>query len=355
MRLTAGVLPELCGRLRARAELGFKRDVEVAARAFGAGGRSAWFPCDRPIRNGDDAAALPDGDGGWTLLAAEGMRPELLAEDPWFAGWSSLMVNLSDIAAMGGRPWAVVDVLFLGAGENERVLEGMAAAATAFGVPVVGGHTARVTGPSLLAVAVVGRARRLISAEAARPGQRVLFAVDLSGSFRGGGRCFDAVTGASHALLRARLALLPALAEAGLVGAGKDVSMAGLCGSLLMMLEASGTGAVLDLSRVPAPAGADPLRWLTAFPSYGFVLAVDEARAREVAARFGAAGVACADVGEITPGRRLELLHGAERAVYWDLAAEPLTGFGPPSDPGGPAPRHRHPPAAPGGSPTEVR
>jgi AIR synthase-related protein len=328
VRLAPGSLPELCRRLRERRELAYKRDIGPAARILGAEARSAWFPSAGPIRNGDDAAALPDGDG-WMLLAAEGIRPELVAEDPWFAGWCSLMVNLSDVAAMGGRPWAVVDVLFWGEGRNERVLEGMADAGRAFGVPVVGGHTARVAGPSLLAVAVVGRARRLIAADAARPGQRVLVACDLGGAFRGEGACFDAATRASPAALRARLALLPELAESGLVGAGKDVSMAGLCGSLLMMLESSAVGAVLDLARVPVPAGVEPLRWLTAFPSYGFVLAVDAARARAVAGRFDALGVACEEVGEVTGGHRLELVHGAERATYWDLGEQALTGFGP--------------------------
>jgi selenophosphate synthetase-related protein len=62
-------------------------------------------------RLGDDCAAIQDGDD-WLLLAAEGMLPSFVAEDPWFAGYSAVMVNLSDIAAMGGRPLALVDVLW---------------------------------------------------------------------------------------------------------------------------------------------------------------------------------------------------------------------------------------------------
>jgi len=329
VRLKPGCLAALAERLRTRAELGFKRDVERAARAFGRVTRSAWFPSAGPILNGDDAAALLDGDGH-LLLAAEGIRPELVASDPWFAGYCSLMVNLNDIAAMGGRPWAVVDVLFLGDGDGDEVLEGMAAASRAFGVPVVGGHTSRVVGPTLLAVAVLGRSRRLLAASTARPGQVVLAAIDLNGSFRGPGGNFDAATTASPTSLRARLALLPELAEAKLLCAGKDVSMAGLCGSLLMMLESSGTGAVLDPGCVPAPPDVDPVRWLTSFPSFGFVLAVEEASVHEVCARFRGAGVACAEVGRLTGSRQLVLAHGTERALYWDLSVESLTGFGAP-------------------------
>jgi AIR synthase-related protein len=326
MKLGGVSLSTLAEELRGRAELGMKRDIQLPSRVFGDTGKSAWFPSKEPILNGDDTAALPDADG-YTLFAAEGMRPELVAADPWFAGFCSVMVNLSDIAAMGGRPWAVVDVLFMGNGENERVLEGMQAASELFGVPVVGGHTARVAGPTLLSVAVLGRARRLISSHAAKPGQIVLMAVDLRGSFRVGS-AFNAATTASAQQLRACLATLPELAEAGLVAAGKDISMAGTCGSLAMLLETSGVGAVLDLERVPAPAEVEPLRWLTAFPSFGYVLTVDESAAPAVCARFDAVGVACAAVGTVNASQRLTLRHAGAEALYLDLAERPLTGFG---------------------------
>jgi AIR synthase-related protein len=326
VKLESGRLDALVRELRGRAELELKRDIQIAARTFGRTVRSAWFPSTTPILNGDDAAALPDGDG-YVLFAAEGMRSEFLAADPWFCGFCSVMVNLNDIAAMGGRPWAITDVLFMGSGENERVLEGMVAASEVFGVPIVGGHTSRVGGSSFLAVSVLGRARRLISGHAARAGQVLLVAVDLRGTFRGLGGNFNAATTASPEQLRRQLALLPELAEAGLVAAGKDISMAGVCGSLLMMLETSRVGARLDLAALPAPADVDPFRWLNAFPSFGFVLSVEPSAAAEVGARFAAAGVSSAVVGQVTDEPQLEIAFGGERARYWDLS-EPLTGFG---------------------------
>lgn len=327
MKLDGSSLAALAEELRGRAELGMKRDVQLPSRVFQRPVESAWFPCPEPIWNGDDTAALPDGAGGYTLLAAEGMRPELIALDPWFAGFCSVMVNLSDIAAMGGRPWAVVDALFMGSGDNERVLEGMQAASELFGVPVVGGHTARVDGPTSLAVAVLGRARRLISSRAARPGQVVLMAVDLRGSFRLPG-AFNAATTASAQQVRAALSVLPELSESGLVRAGKDISMAGTCGSLAMLLETSDVGAVLELDRIPAPLAVEPLRWLTAFPSFGYVLAVDESAVGSICARFDAVGVSCAAVGTVNDSRRLVLRHRGEDALYLDLNERPLTGFG---------------------------
>jgi AIR synthase-related protein len=331
MRLEAGAIGSLVRALRARGELDFKRDIQLAARSFGAETASAWFPESASIVNGDDTAALRSGDE-FLLFAAEGMRAEFVASDPWFAGFCAVMVNVSDVAAMGGRPWAIVDVLFLGGGDNARVLEGMSKASEVFGVPVVGGHTARVSGGSMLAAAVLGRAKNLITSHAARPGQALVMAVDLRGSFRGPGGNFNAATAAPAKQLRATLAVLPELAEAGLVRAGKDISMAGLCGTVGMLLETSGVGAVLDLSAVPSPLDVDPERWLTAFPSYGYVLAVEPAQVAEVCARFDAVGVTAAPIGEVNSSRRLELrshaADDAERAVYLDLDGSPLTGFG---------------------------
>jgi AIR synthase-related protein len=326
VKIEQGSLEALARALRGRAELDLKRDIQLAARTFGRATHSAWFATDLAILNGDDAAALPDGEG-FVLFAAEGMRAEFLAADPWFCGFCSVLVNLNDIAAMGGRPWAICDVLFMGSGENERVLEGMLAASEAFGVPIVGGHTSRVTGGSFLSVSVLGRARRLISGHAARVGQTLLAAVDLRGAFRGPGGNFNAATASSAEQLRRQLSLLPELAERGLVAAGKDISMAGICGSLLMMLETSQVGARLDLNRMPAPPGVDALRWLNAFPSFGFVLSVDSDAVASVCAAFEAEGVACAAVGTVTREPELRLVYGESEALYWDLA-EPLTGFG---------------------------
>lgn len=327
MRVEPGSLAALTGALRARVELTYKQDIQLATKAFGRETRSAWFPDAPPILNGDDATALAH-DGGYLLFAAEGMRGELVEADPWFAGFCSVLTNVNDIAATGGRPWAVVDVLFLGSGDNERVLDGMATASSAFGVPVVGGHTARVSHASMLAVAIVGRATHLISSYAARPGHVLVAAVALDGTFRGTGGNFNAATAAAPKQLRSQIAVLPELAEDGLVAAGKDISMAGLCGTLLMLLETSGCGAELDLGRIPAPRGVDPLRWLTAFPSFGFLLAVEPRHVPRVRARFETVGVACEAVGEVAPHGRLEIFYEQERATYWEVQRQPLTGFG---------------------------
>src|SRR5574341_2093271 len=87
---------------------------------------------------GDDAAAIKTQDG-YLLLAGEGVYPPLLKSNPYLAGRTSVLTNVNDIYAMGGRPVAIVDVLFskseTSAGE---VLRGIRDNAERYGVPVVG-------------------------------------------------------------------------------------------------------------------------------------------------------------------------------------------------------------------------
>lgn len=50
--------------------------------------------------------------------------------------------------------------------------------------------------------------------------------------------------------------------------AAKDVSMAGIVGTLGMLVEAGGCGAVLDVPPVPRPESAAMGDWLTCFPGF---------------------------------------------------------------------------------------
>ena len=324
MKLAPNALVPLIAAVRESAGLATKREIRPAARHLGLSAAA--------VQNGDDAAALPEPDGTFTLFAAEGMQPAFVAAEPYFAGLCAVLTNVSDIAAMGGRPRAIVDVLWAGdsTAHTRALLDGLAAGSQLFQVPIVGGHTGRSSGRPQLCAAIVGRARKLISAFAARPGQVILCCVDLNGSFRGASLHFDAMSGADPRALRDKLELLPQLAEAGLCAAGKDISMAGILGTLLMLLETSGCGAQVDLAALPAPGHAvhEPQRWLEAFPSYGYLLAVEPEHAETVIARFAAHGVAASVIATLTRERALDVHYQQERACYWDLAREPLMGFG---------------------------
>ena len=314
----------LAGRIRDARGLHHKRDIDAVVARLGLGGRHAAVPV------GDDCAAIPDGDGH-LLFAIEGFLDSFVAADPYFAGYCGIMVNLSDVAAMGGRPLAVVDALWSrDAGAADPVLAGLSDAAALYGVPVVGGHTNTRAAAGNLAVAILGRAgRRLLTSFDAAAGDDLVAAIDLRGRFREPHPYWDASTGAPGERLRGDLALLPGLAEDGLADAAKDISMAGVVGTTLMLLECSRVGGVIDLDASPKPEHVPLARWLTAFPSFGYLLSVRPDRTSAALARFAERGIASARIGRLDASRvaRVRAATGAE-AVIWDFAASPLIGCG---------------------------
>lgn len=317
-------LDALAATLRASRGLAAKRDIAVVAARLGVSADSA-------VPVGDDCAAIPDGDG-FLLLAIEGFMNEFVAGDPWFAGWCGVMVNVSDIAAMGGRPIAVVDAVWAASeADAQPVLAGMRQASDAFGVPVVGGHTNTRTDRGQLSVAILGRAKRLLTSFDACPGDCLVAALDLRGRYREPFSNWEAATDAPAERLRADLNVLPAIAESGLALAAKDISQGGLIGTAMMLAECSGVGAAISVAAVPKPEGVPLERWLQTFPSYGYLLAVPPANASAVLARFRERGIAAADVGTVTADRRVVIADGEVTATIWDFAREPLIGCAPAS------------------------
>ena len=283
------------------------------------------------IRVGDDCAAIPDGDG-YLLFAIEGFVNDFVEADPRFAGYCGVMVNLSDIAAMGGRPLAVVDAIWAAdRAKAEPVLAGLKEAASVYGIPIVGGHTNHQNDRGQLAVAILGRAKKLITSFDAGDGDVLIAAVDLRGRFREPSLNWDASTGAPASRLRGDMEILPALAEAGLVTAGKDISMAGIVGTAMMLLESSGRGARIEIDAVPCPAGISLERFLLGFPSFGFVLTARPDHVGEVIARFAARDIACAAIGTVDTTHKLRLWRDADDVEVWDFA-RPFIGCAPPAE-----------------------
>jgi len=332
-------LDALCAHLAGGAAFRSKRDIGRVAGSLEAAPAAVSRWRERGERNGgkarillgDDTAAIPDGDGH-LLLAAEGILPNFLERDPYFAGWCAVMVNVSDVAAMGGFPLALVDVYFhAGGADVEAVLAGVRDGCRAYGVPLVGGHTTRSEGgPHALAVAILGRADHLLTSFGALAGDDVVVGIDLRGSYHADFPFWNASKGRASRDLRDDLAALGTLAASGVVHACKDVSNAGVAGSLLMMLEASGVGGVLELDRLPRPAGVDLAAWLATFPSYGFVFAAAPESSGWVLALLRERGIACERVGRVDASSQLCLASGDHESLLWDLARQPFTGFGPP-------------------------
>lgn len=262
---------------------------------------------------GDDAAVVSAGSG-WLLLAAdtvvEGVHADLTLTGLDDLGWKVMAVNMSDIAAMGGVPdKALVAVSGPAQTDLDLLYEGIGAAASAFGCPVVGGDLTNA--PVLVVtVSVTGRVEGTpVLRSGARPGDGIWVTAPLGSSaaglrsYRRGGPATDPV---DEALRTAHARPRPAL-EAGLAarraGAHAMIDVSdGLSADLGHVAEASGVG--FRLERVPVAAGATEDDALGGGEDYALVFTAPDAEG--VRAAF--AGLATPElIGVCTedPGERL--------------------------------------------------
>ena len=280
------------------------------------GGLLAGLHLGGPGFVGDDGAPVPGTD---VVAACDAILPSMVERDPGWAGWCGVLVNVNDLSAMGAAPLGLLDSI--GARDASfaaRVVAGLRAGSQAWGVPVLGGHT-QLGVPAALSVTALGRTDRPVPASGGRPGQHVRLTADLGGDWRPGatGRQWDSTTGRTTAELQLMGSVVARTAPA----AAKDVSMAGLVGTLGMLAEASGCGAVLDVAAVPRPTSATVGDWFTCFPGSAFLTTDDADRA--VAPAGPATTATC---GELVPGSgvRLRWPDGSTTPAL----AGPVTGLG---------------------------
>jgi len=203
---------------------------------------------------GDDCAIVHWGVSNTGLVTTdmllEGVHFDLATATPRQVGRKALGVNLSDIAAMAGRPQYAVVSLGLqrqyDAALVEELFAGMQDLAADFETSIVGGDTNAWEGPLVINVTLIGEpnARGAVLRSGAQPGDWIFVTGDLGGSILGRQfsfmpRVHEAQRLAEHVSLRSML----------------DVSD-GLVADLYHILEESHCGAVLFADRIPVSAAA---------------------------------------------------------------------------------------------------
>lgn len=199
---------------------------------------------------GDDAACLRPSPDRETLVAIdmlmEGVHFTFPDATPALAGRKALAVNLSDIAAMGGRPTAAfVSVALPETGGLEfaqEVHSGLIELANQYDVVLAGGDTNSWKGPLVISVAVVGEpiGPDAIRRSGAKSGDWLFVTGQLGGSLDSG----------RHLRFPPRLAEAKKLVELVQVHSMLDISD-GLAADLHHILKASHVGAVLEAESIP--------------------------------------------------------------------------------------------------------
>ena len=201
---------------------------------------------------GDDAAIVRVDSGRSILLAtdtiAEGTHFDLAKHDLELVGRKSLAVNLSDIAAMGGRPESAVLNFMLpsrfGFKEAKSIFNGVEELANTFSMAVVGGDTNRWDGKLVVGATVLGSRKSTQtgwSIAGANPGDAIVVTGEFGGSIHG-----------RHLSFEPRIELAMYLADNFQINGATDASDSlSLDLNAMLLASESGLGADLDLEAIP--------------------------------------------------------------------------------------------------------
>lgn len=213
------------------------------------------------IGPGDDGAVLRGGLVVSTDLSVEGVHFRLDWVSPAEAGFKAGAAALSDMAAMGARPVALLVSLAVPAADGRALefQEGVAAAGDRVGVSIIGGDVSRSPGPVVVDVVALGRAKPPVLRGGAEAGDE-LWVSGVLGRAAGAVEAWLA-SGQPGPLERAAFARPPdrtglgaRLAASGRVRAMIDLSD-GLAVDCRRLADKSGLQAILELEAVPLPDG----------------------------------------------------------------------------------------------------
>jgi thiamine-monophosphate kinase len=294
----------------------------------------------------DDAAILNPPPGHDVVLKTDAIvgGVHFFPDDPPDTiGQKALRVNLSDLAAKGAKPAGFLLSLALPATVGESWLgdfaRGLGADAESYRCPLFGGDSVRTPGPVTISIAAFGLVPHgtMVRRSGARPGDRVVVTGTIGDAALGlrlrrdpqtAGRWQLDAGERDHLIGRYRLpqprnAIAEALRQH--ASAAMDVSD-GLVGDFAKLCAASGVSANVDIARVPlSDAGrkaiaSDPSlieAALTGGDDYEIVATLPAAGVDALRAAAAAAGVAIAEIGEISDYRG--------KARFLDRAGKPVT------------------------------
>ena len=280
---------------------------------------------------GDDAAVIDIGGDDYVLFAADGIWGRLVNASPWWAGYTSVLVNVNDIAAMGGKPVAMVNVL---SSDNKKackeILRGIRDGIAKFGVPMVGGHMHPDTPYTSLSVAIIGTVKKgcEIKSGTAKAGDVVIAAYDLDGKIGPNSPySFDTTTEKEPEEVRGKYRVMQEIGEKKLATAGKDISNPGLIGTLGMLLESSKKGARVNLEKILTPENIDFTQWLKVHPATGFIITALPENESEVISLFKKAGYTTANIGIVDDTWKLDICFNNQCVTVFDFSKDVVTGI----------------------------
>jgi len=280
---------------------------------------------------GDDAAAIDIGNDLLMLMATDGIWGSLMDINPWWSGYCSVLVNVNDIAAMGGIPMGMTNVLSSSNNEiTEQIMDGINEGVKKFGVPMVGGHTHPDTPYEALDVAISGIVGKddVLPSCGAKVDDNVIVAIDLDGSVYPGTEInWDTTSDKSPKYVQDQIKIMNTIAKKHLVHSCKDISNPGIVGTLGMLLEASNIGAHIELESIPKPESMDWISWFKMYPGSAFVLTASDENTDELISMLNKEHINANCIGKVTDNHQLSMSYKNDKKTVFDFNSEIIMGF----------------------------
>lgn len=280
--------------------------------------------------SGEDAAVLDIGEQ-YALMSTDGIMESLVETNPYLAGYFAVIVNINDIAAMGGTPLAMVDVISMEEPDVfYEMIRGMQDGVKKMNVPIVGGHTHPDCTYHALDIAIMGVVDKdaVIFSSQAKPGDDVVMVVDLNGEVPEGlPYVWESTKYCPDEVAQSQIKAAARVGKEHLVHSGKDISNPGVLGTLGMMLESSRKGAVVDLEKIPVPEGyGNFINWLLTYQECAFVYSCPPENSQKIIDIFSEVKCAGAVIGKVDDSLELRIRQNGEEAVLFDFSKDLITG-----------------------------
>lgn len=281
---------------------------------------------------GEDAAAIEFGND-YILFATDGIMESLVKTNPFYAGYFAVLVNVNDIAAMGGRALAMVDVMSVKHDKIcAQILKGMERAVRKFNVPIVGGHTHPDCEYHAIDISIIGSVPKtdIIRSDRAQAGDDIVFVMDTDGFFPPDLKyAWDTTTNKDDKLVQDQMGMMCTVASENLCHSAKDMSNPGCIGTMGMLLESSGKGGCIDVNKIPRPKDVDFIQWILAYQGCGFVFSCPKENSKRIIELFETVGCEGAIVGSVNDSTVLSLRSEGEEKVLFDFSKDIITGCNP--------------------------
>jgi len=285
------------------------------------------FSKDVIVGIGDDCAVLKQGDNKYLLVTCdvqiEGVHFLPAVAEPENIGQKAVAVNVSDIAAMGGKPtFCLVSLIIPKNMESnyiDSIYDGIKKSCKLYDVQIIGGNIS--SGKQLaIDIFMIGEVKRdeLLLRSGAKPGDKLL----VTGSL---GLAAAAVALQQHSVPHCRLHEASIIAKSKLATSMIDISD-GLLSEIGHVCDKSDVGVVIYDSQVPAPKGLEFA--LNGGEDYELLLTVSSDMADKIIELVQKkSGTLVTVVGEIldkTEGRWIQSIDGKNRPLIsngWDHLA----------------------------------